>query len=289
MEISSPHNFPAYPTRFQGTKLPASRLQLSDIDTVLFLVEHAPLARVLTNLLSTAALCRAIACERGVVPALKVMAENQFSNSMHGFGENRFEQGIMSGDHALLLTSATLYRRQMAHLIGTYALAGATLDGFPDLVDDDVPLGRRDDPHVPLRGFVEALVRDSRDAHVQKLLQLARLSEDKESKDSDVLSCCSALTTLQTASFPFFRRGDKERPEIIPTIHTMVVEWSSGATVPSVCGRFIEQHDEAAQIARAIWSGACLRIHRTMSIVRFWRKTRCTRRWRAKPACLSAT
>ena len=256
MELSASHNFPQYPTRFQGVKLPASRLQLGDIDTVLFLVEHAPLKKVLTNLLATAAVCRAIACERGVAPSLKVMGENQFGNSMHGFGQNLFAQGILSGDHALLLTSASLYRRQMANLIGTYALAGATLDGFPELVDDDVVIGHRNDPQVPIRGFVESLVRDCRDPHVRRLLQLAHVSENAESRDPEVLSCCSALTTLQTTSFPFFRNGNKDRPEIIPTIHTMILEWRDGAMLPSVCTRFIEQHDEAAQIAQSIWSGA---------------------------------
>ncbi len=224
---------------------------------MLFLQEHAPLERTLTNLLSTAALCRAIACERGEAPRLKVMGENQLGNSLQGFGTNHFEQGISSGDHALLVTAASLYRRQMKSLIGAHVLAEAVLDGYPDLVDDDVPIGRKEDPQVPIRGFVSSLVRDCTDLHVAKLLELARRSEDPESADPDVVSCRSALRTLQTESFPFFRRGEKERPEIIPTVHNMIVEWRSGATVPSVCARFIEQHNEAAEIARSIWSGAC--------------------------------
>ena len=256
MDHSPFDNSPQHPTRFQGVKLPASRLQIGDVDTVLFLLERAPLEQVLTNLLSTAAVCRAIASQRGEGPALKVMGENQFHNSMHGFGQNLFAQKVMPGDHALLLTAASLYRGQMAHLIGSYALAGATLDGFPDLVDDEVAIGRRDDPHVPIRSFVESLVRDSRDPHVRKLLQLARLSEDPESREPDVVACRSALTTLQTTSFPFVRSGGKERPDIMTTIHNMIFEWREGATIPSVCRGFIEQHSEAADIAQSIWSGA---------------------------------
>ncbi len=185
------------------------------------------------------------------------MAENQLWNSLQGFGPNLFVQNIRPGDHALLVTAASLYRRQMAHLIGTFALAGATFDGYPDLVDDDVPLGRRDDPRVSIHMFVSTVTGKVSDPHVRELLRLAAASEDEARKEDLVVEQVKgALATLQATSSPFMRKRDVERPEILPSIQDMIVEWCNGATIPSLCRSLIEQHDEADEIAQSIWSGA---------------------------------
>ena len=256
MEFGASHNAPGQPTRFEGVKLPVSQFQLREISTVLFLLEHGSLEKALPNLFATAALCRAIGIERGIVPALKVMGENQLWNSLQGFGENLFVRNIHPGDHALLVTAASLYRRQMAHLIGTFALAGATFDGFPHLVDDEVPLGLREDPRGSIRTFVSILTRNVSEPHVRELMRLAAASEDADSKDPVVVQVRAALATLQITSVPFFRKRSVERPEVVPSVHNLIVEWSDGATIPSLCRSLSEQHDEADEIARSIWSGA---------------------------------
>lgn len=244
-------------SRFHGVRLPPSQLDIRSIDTVLFLLEHGPLDRSLTNLLATAALCRGISHESGRPPRLKIMAEGSFWNSQHGVCENSFAKGISSGDHALLVTSASLYRRQMAHLIGVYALEGATLDGFPHLLDDDTKLGERDDPHTPIRAFIEAVLQQHRgEPHVRELLRLAAESEQAGTKDATVLACQGALSTLQTLSIPFLRRKEQERLEIVPALHNMIREWTDGAVIPRSCQSLIQRHDDAAEIARSIWSGA---------------------------------
>jgi hypothetical protein len=223
---------------------------------VLFILEHGPLERSLTNLLSTAALCRGISCESGIAPKLKIMGEAPFWNSLHGMCENSFTKGISCGDHALLVTSASLYKRQMAQLIGAYALEGAMLDGFPHLVDDETKLGERQDPQAPIRGFVEAVLGGQRDPHVRELLRLAAESERAETSDATILACRGALATLQTLSIPLPRRRDHDRLEINPALHNMIREWSEGALIPRSCQSLIQRHDDAADIARSIWSGA---------------------------------
>ena len=255
-DFGSTHNPPQQPTRFHGVRLPAASLEIRNIDTVLFLLEHGPLERGLTNLLATAAVCRVIATESGDSPRLKVMGENQLWNSFHGVIENSFVKGISAGDHALLLTAASLYKRQMAQLIGTYALEGATLDGFPHLVDDEIRIGSREDPHTPIRGFVEAILKESRDPHVRELLRLAAESERPDTQDPAVIACRAALATLQTLSMPFLRRGEEERVEVMPTLTNMIREWSWGATIPQSTQSLVQRHDEAAEIAASIWSGA---------------------------------
>ena len=256
MEFYRDPAFSSQPTRFHGVRLPASQVDLREVNTILFLLEHGPLEQTLPNLLSTAAVSRAIELQRGSPIQVKVMGETQFWNSLHGVTENHFEQGISPGDHALLLTAASIYKRQMARLVGSYALASATLDGFPTLVDDDVKLGERKDSRSPIRPLVEALVRDSQDPHVRELLRLAAESEALTSQDPTVLACRGALETLQTLSIPFRRRRQEDRPEIIPTLTTMIREWIGGATLPTVCHSFIERHDDAADIAQSIWSSA---------------------------------
>jgi len=256
MNISNDASSPQHPTRFQGARLPASQLDLREVTTVLFLLEQGPLENSLTNLLCVAAVCREIDRQRTGSVRLKVMGENQFWNSAQGVGENTFERGVSSGEHALLLTAASIYKRQMARLVGAYALADATLDGFPDLVDDEVVLGDRQDPHAPIRPLVEAFLRDSRDPHVRELLRLARESEDPNSNESVVLACRGALETLQTLTIPLLRRRDQERLEMVPTLTNMIREWSLGALSPTVCAGLIERHDDAVRIAESIWSSA---------------------------------
>lgn len=257
MDISAGHSYPCHPTRFQGIKLPASRLEVRDIDTVLFVVEHGPLEGTLTNLLSTAALCRAITKERGVSPRLKIQGESQLWNSLHGASENTFTEGVCSGDHALLITAASLLKKQMAQLVGSYALSGATLDGYPHIVDDGVKLGDREDPRDPVRPLIEALLGDrAQELHVRELLRLARESECQETKDVTVLACRSALATLQSLSVHLLRKHNQERPEIIPTLNNMIREWSEGAVVPRVCESLIQRHNDAFEISRSIWESA---------------------------------
>lgn len=256
MEPSHSHNVSQQSTRFQGVPLPASRLDISEITTVLFLVEHGALEKTLSNLLSAAALCRAIAVTRGAPPTVKVMGENQLWNSSQGMGENSFTSDISPGDHALLVTAASLYRRQMAQLVGAFALNGATFDGFPHLVDDDVKLGCRNDPHTPIREFISTVTRDVGDSHVRELLRLAATSEVEEGNDPVVTELRAALSTLQTSSLHWNRRGPVARPEIIPSLQRMIAEWSDGAVVPSLCHSFVERHDEAEEIGRSIWAGA---------------------------------
>ena len=255
-DLGFTHRSSQQPTRFHGVTLPAASLEIRNLDTVLFLLEHGPFERGLTNLLAASAVCRAIMNERGSAPRLKVMGETQLWNSFHGVAENSFAQGIFPGDHALLLTAASLYKRQMAQLIGTYALEGATLDGFPHLVNDDTKLGLRKDPQTPIRGFVEAILKDSRDPHVRELLRLAAESERLDTKDPSVLACRGALATLQTLSLSFLRRREQEHVEVIPTLANMIREWSCGAKVPLCTQSLVQRHDDAADIAQSIWSGA---------------------------------
>lgn len=256
MEPLDSHNVFPQPTRFQGVSLPPSRLDIREVTTVLFLVEHGALEKTLSNLLSAAALYRAITVERGAPPTFKIMGENQLWNSLQGMGENSFTRGVMAGDHALFVTSASLYRRQMAQLAGAFAIAGATFDGFPHLVDDDVKFGGRNDPQTPIRDFVSTVTRDVRDPHVRELLRLAATSEVEGENDPVVDELRAALSTLQTTSFPWKRKGPTARPEVIPSLQKMIAEWSDGAIFPSLCGAFVERHDEAEEIARSIWAAA---------------------------------
>lgn len=256
MELESPHHRPEQPTRFEGVRLPVSQFDLRGISTVLFLLEHDSLEKTLPNILATAALCRAIAVERGIAPILRVMGENQLWNSSQGLGENSFTKDIQQGDHALLITAASLYRRQMANLIGSFALAGATLDAYPHLVNDDVPLGRREDPRTSVRAFVETVTRAVSEPRVRELARLAAESEREGSEDPIVSKARAALTTLQTTSFPWYRKRNGERPEVIPSVHALITEWSDGAILPSLCFALGERHDEAEAIAASIWSGA---------------------------------
>jgi hypothetical protein len=256
MGLGTPDHHPEHPTRFEGVRLPVSQFELREISTVLLLLEHGSLEKTLPNILATAALCRAIAIERGIAPIVRVVGENQLWNSMQGFGENPFTKDIQPGDHAVLVTAASLYRRQMAQLIGTFALSGATFDGYPHLVDDDVPLGRRDDPRASIRTFVETVTRTVSEPGVRELLRLAAESEREGSEDPVVGKARAALVTLQTTSFPWYRKSDGERPEIIPSVQTLITEWSDGAVIPSLCLALGEQHDEAEAIAASIWAGA---------------------------------
>ena len=255
MEPAHSPNVPQQPTRFQGVSLPPSRLDIREVTTVLFLVENGALEKALSNLLSAAALYRAITVVRGAPPTFKIMGENQLLNSLQGMGENSFMHGVMAGDHALFVTSASLYRRQMAQLAGAFAIAGAIFDGFPHLVDDDVKVGCRRDPQTPIREFVCTVTRDVREPHVRELLRLAAASEVDGENDPVVTELRAALSTLQTTSLPWNRKGPVARPEIMPSLQQMVAEWSDGAVVPSLCHSFVERYDEAVEIARSTWGG----------------------------------
>jgi len=256
MTLGSPHNAPEQPTRFEGVRLPVSQFELREISTVLFLLERDPLEKTLPNMLSVAALCRAIENKRGVAPKIKVMGESQLWNSFQGVGDNEFSNDVRPGDHALLVTAASLYRRQMAQLVGTFALAGATFDGYPNLVNDDIPLGGRDDPRTSVRAFVETVLGEVSDPHVSELLRLASASEREETTEPIVRKLRHALSTLQTTSFPWYETKMGGRPEVIPSVRNLIAEWSEGATIPVLCHSLLERHEEAEAIALSIWSGA---------------------------------
>lgn len=255
MHTPQPHFGALQPTRFQGLALPAAAISLQEIDTLLAVIEHGPLRESLSNLFAIAAVRRAIEVERGIPPVMKIMGETQLSNSLNGFGDADFIRNIPPGSHAFLLTAASLYKRQMAQIVGQYSVAGAMIDGFPHLVDDSVPIGRRNDPQEPLYPLVEGLVRECKDSHVRELLRLSKACS-VGTEDPTIKACSAALETLQVVSFPFFRRGNKERPQVIPTVHSMILEWAQGATIPSVAAAFVEQHEESKEIAKSLWSGA---------------------------------
>ena len=243
--------------RLEALRAPEAGLELKRVDTVLFLLERGPLQRSLANIITCAAVHRAVTVERGAPPELKVLQENVFCNSFHGFGKNTFVENIARGSHALLLTGATLYNREMASLVGAYALKGATLEGFPSLVDDEVPIGLKEDPEIEILSYVQRALLVYDDKIVRSLVRKASLVATP-GKHAELASILGALDTLQVLGIPRFRRTQEQAPPLDASVFTMIEEWSQGREVPSNIIPLIERHREAKEIAESIWQGSTL-------------------------------
>ena len=243
--------------RFEALRAPEVGLELKRVDTLLFLLERGPLQRSLANIMTCAAVYRAVTVERGAPPELKVLQENVFSNSCHGFGKNPFIENIARGSHALLLTGATLYNREMASLVGAYVLKGATLEGFPSLVDDEVPIGLKEDPEIEILSYVQRALHVYDDEIVRSLVRKARLVATP-GVDAQLSSILGAVDTLQVLGLPWFRRNQEQALPLAASVFIMIDEWSQGREVPSNIIPLIERHHEAKEIAESIWQGSTL-------------------------------
>lgn len=241
--------------RIDGLRAPTQELDLRRVDTVLFLLEHGPLSQALGNILTCAAVCRAISVGRGSPPTLKVMTETQLSNSSHGFKENAFLQDIQSGSHALLLSGATIYNRQIEGLLGAYARRGATLEALTALVDDEVPLGQKEDPRIFILDQVFRPLSDYSDKGVRSLVSNARAIDSGHSNES-LRKISESIDTLLVMALPWFRHRGEPPPNIPEVVSRMITEWVSGVDIPSDILPLIERHHEAREIAEGIWQSA---------------------------------
>jgi hypothetical protein len=230
-------------------------MALNEVDTLLFVIEHGDLASSLTNILSAAALYRAIQNERGNAPQLKVTGETALSNSLNGFGECEFTKKVAQGEQALFISAASFYRNQLSQVVGAYVISGGSLHGTLNSVDDAVPLGKREDPRIPIRGFVSSIVSESDDPIVHSLLAVAHASE-REVGDSRIANYRAALIALHRENLPFCLNRRGNRAETFATITTMIQQLAQGAEVPSCIQPLIERYQEAAQIAQNIWNEA---------------------------------
>ncbi len=243
------------PLGSESASLPPLGATLRAIDDLIFILERSDLRSSLTNILSAAALYRAITLERGTTPRLTVVGEVALSNSLNGYGKVDCLTAPEAGKVALLVTAASFYRKELSQILGSYVLAGGSLEGTLNSVDDSVPLGKRDDPHEPIRRYVSARVRECSDPWVQRLLALAELSEG-ETDDKTISAIHGALTTLHRESFPFLRNRKMNMPDIFSTVREMIGEWSQGIEVPTSLQRLMERTEESTVIARSIWSSA---------------------------------
>lgn len=241
--------------RFEALCGPVTPLDLGRVDTLLVLLGRGSLVDNLPTIVTSAAVFRAILLERGVAPDLKVMHEVGFLNSLQGFGDNSFLGGIRPGSHALLLTDATLYKRQMAVMLGAYALEGATLEAFPSLVDDDVKLGARTDPDVKVFSLVRHALRECSDPWTQRLVRIASTDwEGRPVTDPLIASVSEALETIQALSFPWVRGAEKDPPPR-PTeaVTSLITEWGNGVELPSRLLPLMTRYQESLEIARTMW------------------------------------
>lgn len=238
--------------RFESLRVPEASLDLKRVDTLLFLLERGSLQKTLGNIMTCAAVHRAITVERGSPPVLKVLQENAFLNSYHGFGKNIFIENISPGSHALLLTGATLYNRHMASLVGAYALKRATLEGFPSLVDDEVPVGLREDPEIAILSYVRRALDAYDDEIVRMLVSKASLVATSYS-DEQLTSIRAGVDTLQVLGLPSFRHRQEKLPSLDASVFSMIDEWSQGREIPSNIAPLIQRHREAKEIAESIW------------------------------------
>lgn len=241
--------------RFEALCGPVAPLELGRVDTLLVLLGRGSLVDNLPSVVTSAAVFRTILLERGNAPELKVMNEVGFLNSLQGFGENSFMGGIRPGSHALLLTDATLYKRQMAVMLGAYALEGATLEAFPSLVDDDVKLGERTDADVKVFSQVQHALSGCSDPWVQRLVRMALTDlQGRPVTDPLFSSVSEALETIQALSFPWLRGAEKDPPpRPIEAVTSLITEWGNGVELPSQLVPLMTRYQESLEIARAMW------------------------------------
>lgn len=238
-----------------SVSLPKVQIALKEVDTLLFVIERSSLDSSLTNILSAAALYRAIRNERGTAPQLRVTGEIALCNALSGFGECEFTKQLAQGEQALLISAASFYRKQLAQLVGAYVLSGGFLHGTLNGVDDAIPLGKREDPRIPIREFVARVVSESHDPIVQSLLALAHASEG-EARDPRITKYRAALTALHRENIPFRRDRGRTYLETFPTVTTMIQELAQGVEVPSCIEPLIDRYQDAEQIAQSIWDRA---------------------------------
>jgi hypothetical protein len=183
------------------------------------------------------------------------MTEVEFSNSAQGYGENLFLKDVKSGSHALLLTGATLYNRQVERLLGAYALRGATLEAVTALVDDEIPLGRKEDPHVSILDQVYRSLCTYNDGIVRSLVHEARSVGTADAAEC-TRKIAEAIDTLLVLSLPWVKGKGETPPRISDVVARIVSEWAAGEDLPSDFVPLLERHAHAREIAESIWQGS---------------------------------
>ena len=236
--------------------LPRVPIDLSSVTSILFIPERAPFEKLIPNLLSAAALYRAVALERCGEPRLKVVGEVLLTNWTRGFAQVPSLDTLYSGERSLFLCSTSLYKREFAVLFGMHAVSEASLLGVPQLVDDAVPLGLRPDHREPLAPFARRLVGSSGDHIVQQLLALADGDASSNADKSLLTDLSLSLSTLGVRAGLLSFRETGERIDPFEKLHELIVELSSGAREPRLCRMYKEDYMQSRSAAEAIWSDA---------------------------------
>lgn len=225
--------------------------ELASIDHLHFVCNHN-LRESIPNILAIATIFRAISLERDSAPQLKLMAENALGNCMRSFGNLSEQIGKNIEGNVLLLTSASFYEREYAQLIYKYKKAGANLTDTIDLVPDEIVLGKREDPSLPVWPHVRHLVSEIEDQPLQVLIHLTQECMAGNKEESTLAEIRQSLDVLVTETFPFpFTKTAKY--ELIPSLKRLIVELAEGPHSSQLISELNDIYKDAFEIAKNIW------------------------------------
>lgn len=254
MDLTPSAPRPNGPSEGDNPSLPSLRADLRTVTSLLFVLDRGHYADKISNLLTVAALYRAISLERRGEPTLQVFGEVQLTNWARGFGSADFFNHLLPGNTTLLVTSISMYRREFAQLTGTYQMNDSVLLGKPHLVPDSVPHGKREDLLPPLFPLIRPLITFPGDNILQELLAYAECPTKLDPSFRKNLS--QSLATLQR------RSGILSFTEALPSVDAnavlqeLIVDLASGSKHPTVFSTFGAEYKDAHLVAKSIWSDA---------------------------------
>lgn len=226
----------------------------SQVNEIHFVLEHGPLAQTIPNILTLAAVFRAITIARGTEPLLQIVGEIQLSNKLNQNGGLSELLKDSNQNTILLLTAASYYRSQYANLYGQYYVAGARLIDNIDIVNDNIKLGERRDPHRPILEFLQQSLRVQDDSIISDLLDLSEAASTSK-QNFRLEKYARALETLEVETRPF-PISKKKSIELIPGLLTLIRELARGDKESELLRKLDDKHLEANQMAERLWSNA---------------------------------
>ncbi len=253
MDLSPSPGTPEH-SRGPAPNMPPLMVDLSTVDSVLFVLERGRYGSALPNLLAAAALYRAIALERRGEPCLNVVGETQLTNWANRHGQIAFLENLHPNATTLFLSASAFSRRDYAAIAGMYQASDAILVGKPQLIDDSIPIGKRPDSRRPLNTIARALIGPRADEIVTELLDQADGIAPNAAAFHEMLQ--QSLSALQVRTGFLARRGASPIADPHLAIERFIVELAAGSRSPELLREYGPDYLDARELAQSIWDEA---------------------------------
>ena len=244
------------PLDLSDTRLPSAKVELAQVNTILFIVPQGRLEQALPNVMAVAAIHRAVTLERGSAPALKLLGATQLTNWCNGQTTLSYFDSLRPHETTLLLAPSAMSRRKFAVLAGTYLVNDAVLAGKPGLIPDSTPLGQHPLTAASLAPLAQTLAGSKTDPTVQDLLNKARGTWPSPADAALQVSLQSALSALQTKTGLWALRERREPIDPNKVLEHLIVELSAGSQALQFVQEYGAEYSDALAVASSIWAEA---------------------------------